>query len=49
MCRSNDPKLKKQKIESVAILSDTGDEMELMLVADNDNGETSLFRIILSK
>lgn len=44
-----DPKLKKQKIESVAILSDTGDEMELMLVADNDNGETSLFRIILSK
>ena len=35
----------KQKIESVCVEKITGDEMILHLVADNDNGESRLFKV----
>jgi len=38
-----------QKIESACILSESRNWMELLLVADNDNGETQLFRIKIPK
>lgn len=37
------------KIESVCIISETGKEMELVLAADDDKGETLLFKILLEK
>lgn len=37
-----------QKIESVCIVSESINEMELMLVADNDNGNSTVFKLRLS-
>jgi hypothetical protein len=44
-----DDRFKGQKIESVCILSETRKQMMLLLVADNDRGGSSLFRILLNK
>ncbi len=38
---------KDQKIESVCILSETTKELELVFVADNDNGSSTLFKVSL--
>lgn len=42
-----DPVFAKQKIESVCVQRYSGQEMILHLVADNDNGESKLFRLRL--
>jgi hypothetical protein len=42
-----DPRFKGQKIESVCILSEDKDKRELVLTADDDEGGTVLFRILL--
>lgn len=46
---SIDRKFDKQKIESVCISSESGNKIELVLVSDNDNGESTLFRIKIPK
>ena len=46
---SLDPKFKGQKIESVCITKETTDFLHLVLVADNDNGSSTLFRVIVQK
>jgi len=38
-----------QKIEAVSVLSETQSEMKLALAADNDNGQTRLFMVIIQK
>jgi hypothetical protein len=35
------------KIESAAIVSETREQTELLLVADNDDGGSALFRVVL--
>ncbi len=40
-----DERFKEQKIEAVAILSETAGEMILVMAADNDNDKTTLFKI----
>lgn len=37
-----------QKIESVTILKETGKRLYLLLAADNDNGSSTLFRMVIS-
>lgn len=44
-----DPQFKGQKIESVCISKETGDFLHLVLVADNDNGSSSIFKLIVEK
>lgn len=44
-----DPKFEGQKIESVCITKETRDFLHLVLVADNDNGSSSIFRLITEK
>lgn len=44
-----DARFKHQKVESVTILAESKSSMELLLVADNDDGKTVLFRINLPK
>jgi hypothetical protein len=44
-----DPAFKGQKIESVTIVKETKKFMHLVLVADNDNGSSSLFRLVVEK
>ena len=44
-----DPRFKGHKIESVCILKDTRKELHLLLAADNDNGSSSLFKLVVSK
>ena len=46
---SLDPKFKGQKIESVCITKETSDFLQLVLAADNDNGSSTLFRVIVQK
>ncbi len=38
-----------QKIESVSITHETNKILEVVLVADNDNGETTLFKLLIQK
>ena len=38
-----------QKIESVSITHETNKMLEVVLVADNDNGETGLFKLLIQK
>ena len=38
-----------QKIESVSIVNETNKILEVVLMADNDNGETSLFKLLIQK
>jgi hypothetical protein len=40
-----DPIFKGQKIESVTILNETKDMLRLVLVADNDNGSSTIFKL----
>jgi hypothetical protein len=42
-----DKRFEGHKIESVCIVSETSSEMNLMLVSDDDNGKTMLFKIKL--
>ena len=44
-----DPKFKGQKIESVCITKETKNFLHLVLVADNDNGSSSIFKMITEK
>lgn len=46
---SLDPKFKGQKIESVCITKETSGFLHLVLAADNDNGSSTLFRVIVQK
>ena len=44
-----DPRFKSQKIESVCVTGETKNFIELVLVADNDNGSSTLFKISVEK
>ncbi|HEX4877240.1 MAG TPA: hypothetical protein VFV31_11260, partial [Chitinophagaceae bacterium] len=44
-----DPRFKGQKIESVCITKETTDFLHLVLAADNDNGSSTLFKVIIQK
>lgn len=44
-----DPKFKGQKIESVCVLKETKNFLHLVLAADNDDGSSSIFRLIVEK
>ncbi len=44
-----DPKFVGQKIESVCILKETSSRYYLLLAADNDNGSSTLFKMVVSK
>jgi hypothetical protein len=44
-----DPQFKGQKIESVCVVSNSNDELQLVLAVDNDNGSSTFFRIVLPK
>ncbi len=44
-----DPVFKGEKIESVCILKETSDKFYLLLASDNDNGSSTLFKLVVSK
>ena len=44
-----DPRFKSQKIESVCITKETTNFLHLVLAADNDEGSSSLFKLIVEK
>jgi len=44
-----DAKFKGQKIESVCVTKETKDFLHLVLAADNDDGSSSIFRLIVEK
>jgi len=44
-----DPKFKSQKIESVCITKETKNFLHLVLAADNDDGSSNLFKLIVEK
>ncbi len=44
-----DPRFKKQKIESATVISETNELINLVLVADNDDGSSTIFRFSLEK
>jgi hypothetical protein len=44
-----DDRFKGQKVESVCILSENRSEKELLLAADNDQGGSVLFKLILGR
>jgi hypothetical protein len=44
-----DNRFSRQKIESVCILKETKKLLHLLLAADNDNGSSTLFQVIVSK
>ncbi len=44
-----DPKFRGQKIESVCITGETRQFLHLVLAADNDNGSSTVFRVIAEK
>lgn len=44
-----DPKFKGQKIESVCVVKETKNFLHLVLAADNDDGSSSLFKLIVEK
>jgi hypothetical protein len=46
---SVDPAFRGQKIESVCITKETGDFLHLLLAADNDDGSSTLFRLVVEK
>lgn len=43
------PEIKGHKIESLSILSSTNAALNLLLAADDDNGSSHLFKIIVNK
>jgi hypothetical protein len=46
---NEDPQLKGQKIESVCVTKETKNFLHLVLVADNDDGSSSIFKLIIEK
>lgn len=44
-----DPRFKNQKIESVCVVNETKEFLRLALVADNDDGSSTIFKITLDK
>jgi hypothetical protein len=44
-----DPQFKSQKIESVCVVKETRNFLHLVLAADNDNGSSSIFKVIIEK
>jgi hypothetical protein len=44
-----DPRFKKQKIESVTVIDETDQLINLVLVADNDDGSSTIFKFSLKK
>lgn len=44
-----DQRFKGQKIESVCITKETGEFLHLLLAADNDNGSSTLFKLVVHK
>ncbi|MDZ4794628.1 MAG: hypothetical protein SGI83_10145 [Bacteroidota bacterium] len=44
-----DPQFKGQKIESVCVTKETKNFLHLILVAENDNGSSSIFRLVVEK
>ena len=44
-----DNRFRGQKIESVSVLNETNHFIQLVLIADNDDGRTTLFRLDISK
>ena len=44
-----DARFKGQKIESVCITSETRDFLHLVMAADNDDGSSTLFRVVVEK
>jgi hypothetical protein len=46
---SIDPRFNGQKIESVCVMKETKDLFHLVLAADNDDGSSSLFKLIIKK
>jgi hypothetical protein len=44
-----DDKFKGQKIESICITSETNGFLHLALAADNDDGSSTLFRLVVEK
>ena len=44
-----DHRFKGHKIESVCILKETRKDLELVLAADDDNGQTLLFKVVIKK
>ena len=44
---SIDPRFKSQKIESVCVLKETKHFLHLLLAADNDNGSSTLFKLLV--
>jgi hypothetical protein len=44
-----DPRFRRQKIESVCVTKETHRFLHLLLAADNDNGTSSIFRVVVEK
>jgi len=44
-----DPPFKNQKIESATIISETNKQINLVLVADNDDGSSTIFKMSITK
>ena len=44
-----DPRFKGQKIESATVISETNELIHLALVADNDDGSSTIFRVSIKK
>ena len=44
-----DPRFKTQKIESVIVISETNEQINLILVADNDDGSSTIFKMSITK
>jgi hypothetical protein len=44
-----DPQFKGQKIESVCVTEETNDFLHLVLAADNDNGSSTIFKVVIKK
>jgi len=44
-----DPRFKKQKIESATVISETNELINLALVADNDDGSSTIFKLSIKK
>ena len=44
-----DPHFKNQKIESATVISETNRLIKLVLVADNDDGSSTIFKMSITK
>ena len=44
-----DPRFKKQKIESATVISETKELINLVLVADNDDGSSTIFKLSIKR